>query len=256
METLAIPEEAAKIQRLQKELGASRRLIEVADESVLFENTTNKMFNKEMNRLQRVEVFNQAEEEDEVVRENMSAADKVIDSFNRTTKSFYAANNPPDRDFSRKPNSFANILVSEKYANFRFSKRANEVLSPLSPKRFGFSTRQSFALTGRAAHPGKSTSVFTPNKTPTASAMSGRNGHGSLANRVVRHRSLAVDALENVSASNAAQMQKTMQLRQQAPLKVSTVLEARASATDRSLLNQTATLSFGRQTLNNTFERT
>ena len=44
------------------------------------------------------------------------------------------------KDFSRKNNSFAPILVNDNYSNFRFSKRAGEVLSPLSKTKFGFTT--------------------------------------------------------------------------------------------------------------------
>ena len=44
------------------------------------------------------------------------------------------------KDFSRKSNSFAPVLVNDHYSNFRFSKRAGEVLSPLSKTKFGFTT--------------------------------------------------------------------------------------------------------------------
>ena len=50
METLANPEEAEKINRLRKELSASRVLTEVPNEFHIFEAATNKHFNKEMNR--------------------------------------------------------------------------------------------------------------------------------------------------------------------------------------------------------------
>ena len=42
------------------------------------------------------------------------------------------------KDFSRKTNAFAPVLVNDSYANFRFSKRAGEVLSPLNRSKFGF----------------------------------------------------------------------------------------------------------------------
>ena len=45
------------------------------------------------------------------------------------------------KDFSRKPNSFAKVLMSDNYSNFRFSKRAVEVLSPLNTKKIGLGTR-------------------------------------------------------------------------------------------------------------------
>ena len=44
-------------------------------------------------------------------------------------------------DFSRKPNSYAPILVNDTYSNFRFSKRATEVLSPLNQKALGLGAR-------------------------------------------------------------------------------------------------------------------
>ena len=42
------------------------------------------------------------------------------------------------RDFSRKTNSYAPILMNDSYSNFRFTNRATEVLSPLSKGKFGF----------------------------------------------------------------------------------------------------------------------
>ena len=50
------------------------------------------------------------------------------------------------KDFSRKNNSFAPVLVNDNYANFRFSKRAGEVLSPLSKSKFGFTMRSNQKL--------------------------------------------------------------------------------------------------------------
>lgn len=45
------------------------------------------------------------------------------------------------RDFARKTNSFAPVLINDSYSNFRFAKRAGEVFSPLSTKQFGVSYR-------------------------------------------------------------------------------------------------------------------
>ena len=50
------------------------------------------------------------------------------------------------KDFSRKNNSFAPVLVNDSYANFRFSKRAGEVLSPLSKSKFGFTMQSTQKL--------------------------------------------------------------------------------------------------------------
>ena len=50
MATLANPEEATKIRRLAKELSSSRHLTEVIDDFHLFEASTNKHFNSQMNR--------------------------------------------------------------------------------------------------------------------------------------------------------------------------------------------------------------
>ena len=47
------------------------------------------------------------------------------------------------KDFSRKTNAFAPALINDGYANFRFSKRAGEVLSPLNKTKFGLTTRTS-----------------------------------------------------------------------------------------------------------------
>ena len=38
------------------------------------------------------------------------------------------------------------MLVNDSYANFRFSKRANEVLSPLSKTKYGFTLHKSAAI--------------------------------------------------------------------------------------------------------------
>ena len=50
------------------------------------------------------------------------------------------------KDFSRKNNSYAPVLVNDSYANFRFSKRAGEVLSPLNKSKFGFTIQSSKKL--------------------------------------------------------------------------------------------------------------
>ena len=50
------------------------------------------------------------------------------------------------KDFARKNNSYAPVLVNDSYSNFRFSKRAGEVLSPLSKGKFGFSMQSSKRL--------------------------------------------------------------------------------------------------------------
>ena len=42
-------------------------------------------------------------------------------------------------DFARKSNSFGAILINDSYAKFRFSKRSNDLLSPLSREKFGYS---------------------------------------------------------------------------------------------------------------------
>ncbi len=43
------------------------------------------------------------------------------------------------KDFSRKANSYAPVLMNDSYASFRFSKRGTEVLSPLAKTKLGFS---------------------------------------------------------------------------------------------------------------------
>ena len=46
------------------------------------------------------------------------------------------------RDFARKSNSYAPILMNDSYSNFRFTNRASEVLSPLSKSKFGFTNHR------------------------------------------------------------------------------------------------------------------
>ena len=55
MEAMSNPEEAEKIDRLRKELSASRHLTDVTDDFHLFEQATNKHFNKQMNRDQQLD---------------------------------------------------------------------------------------------------------------------------------------------------------------------------------------------------------
>ena len=43
------------------------------------------------------------------------------------------------KDFSRKSNSFAPVLINDSYSKFRFTKRASDQVSPLSQSRFGLS---------------------------------------------------------------------------------------------------------------------
>ena len=45
------------------------------------------------------------------------------------------------KDFSRKSNTFEPVLFNDSYSNFRFSKRAGEILSPLSKSKFGFNLK-------------------------------------------------------------------------------------------------------------------
>ena len=44
------------------------------------------------------------------------------------------------KDFSRKISTIQPTPINDSYANFRFSKRAGEVLSPLSKSKFGLTT--------------------------------------------------------------------------------------------------------------------
>ena len=44
------------------------------------------------------------------------------------------------KDFSRKISTIQPNPINDSYANFRFSKRAGEVLSPLSKSKFGLTT--------------------------------------------------------------------------------------------------------------------
>ena len=44
------------------------------------------------------------------------------------------------KDFSRKISTIQPSPINDSYANFRFSKRAGEVLSPLSKSKFGLTT--------------------------------------------------------------------------------------------------------------------
>ena len=44
------------------------------------------------------------------------------------------------KDFSRRISSIQPSPINDSYANFRFSKRAGEVLSPLNKSKFGLTT--------------------------------------------------------------------------------------------------------------------
>ena len=45
------------------------------------------------------------------------------------------------RNFGRKTNSYAPILLHDSYQNFRFQSRPTEMLTPLSTNKFGLSHR-------------------------------------------------------------------------------------------------------------------
>ena len=100
------------------------------------------------------------------------------------------------KDFSRKANSYAPVLINDGYSNFRFSKRAGEVLSPLSKSKFGFSTMSKRKM-----------SLLTNTQGLNSEQQSGRNGapFGSLSkmnqtmgvgfSKHSRHKSLAEGSL-------------------------------------------------------------
>jgi hypothetical protein len=154
MEALANPEEASKIFRLQKELSSSRYLTEVNDSFIDFEEATNKHFNREMNKLQKEDELAQDTGKLTVLRANKVLAEISLKLKGMPKKGSKEETPQPTelqmserydrmnrKDFSRKLNSFAPILINDNYSNFRFSKRAGEVLSPLSTKKFEFGSR-------------------------------------------------------------------------------------------------------------------
>jgi hypothetical protein len=57
IEALSNPEEANKINRLKKELSTSEMLTEVPEDWKGFETVTNRHFNREMNKMQKIDQF-------------------------------------------------------------------------------------------------------------------------------------------------------------------------------------------------------
>lgn len=142
METLADPVEAIKLYRLQKELSQSNNLTEVSDEFHLFEMATNKHFNATMNKEQKLDgvIFSKPRgSAKSVVADITKKMNKKTPHVRPIEEMMY--DRMTRKDFSRKPNSFAKVLMSDNYSNFRFSKRAVEVLSPLNTKKIGLGTR-------------------------------------------------------------------------------------------------------------------
>lgn len=162
METLADPLEANKITRLRDELSGSRTLTEVADDFHLFEMATNKHFNQHMNEMQKVRDFTQTEC-NLTASLAMQALSKIKTSMAQRGDSSIEVKTVPKiktktlipsdavleerydrmsrKDFSRKTTVCPPSMINDGYANFRFSKRAGEVLSPLNKSKFGLSTR-------------------------------------------------------------------------------------------------------------------
>ena len=129
------PDEAIKINRLRKELSKSDNLTSVDDEFHIFEQLTNKHFNKEMNRevynerakgTIRKEYANKADDQEGFARIKSS----LIGSSDKTTKKSDIHN---DWHSNREQ-----WWKYDKYASFSFANRASEVLSPLSKGKFGF----------------------------------------------------------------------------------------------------------------------
>ena len=153
MQTLANPEEAIKINRLRHELSASRFLTEVQDESAQFETATNKLFNASMNKEAKQEELGKSSvEATQSVLKDLSAnaTSRVGKNFYQPTEERY--DRMVRKDFARKPNTFAPVLMNDSYSNFRFSKRAGEVLSPLSTKKFGLNRSSMFRKMSMMTH--------------------------------------------------------------------------------------------------------
>ena len=60
------------------------------------------------------------------------------------------------KDFSRKISTIQPNMVNDGYANFRFSKRAGEVLSPLNKSKFGLTTSRHLRKMSLGANPFRS----------------------------------------------------------------------------------------------------
>ena len=113
------------------------------------------------------------------------------------------------KDFSRKTNSFVPVLVNDGYSNFRFSKRAGEVLSPLSKSKFGFTLQKSNARKMSLmssnilrSDGNASKAIRSPDGGALASDRGGhrpqKGGFARLGQKSMRHNSVAVD---NVGSS-------------------------------------------------------
>ena len=142
-QALSDPQEAVKINRLRKELSRSKGLTEVEDDFHLFEAATNKHFNKEMNREAVTEQKQAARSRMESNAQGSAAAyesikSNILASVESKGSEEVRYDRMAKRDFSRKTNSYAPILMNDSYSNFRFTNRASEVLSPLSKGKFGF----------------------------------------------------------------------------------------------------------------------
>ena len=131
----------------------------------------------------------------------------ILQGRNNSTKNHHGTETRYDRmerkDFSRKNNSFAPVLINDSYANFRFSKRAGEVLSPLSKSKFGFTMRSNQKLR-KLSYAGTNNTMDKSIFGDAANSVqqhspkgSTSNGFNRFAQKSLRHKSLGGTNLMN-----------------------------------------------------------
>ena len=80
------------------------------------------------------------------------------------------------KDFARKANSYAPVLVNSSYSNFRFSERAKDVFSPLSRSKFGFQSKKHL----RKMSSNISSYAVTAGNSPSMATSPYRSNHGGI----------------------------------------------------------------------------
>jgi len=121
-------------------------LTQVEEDSHLFEASTNKHFNEQMNKQVQLDLFVNSDLKASRKNTTGKVLDAIRASLGGNMGSHQGSDNRYNRsnrhDYSRKNNGFAPILTDDSYTNFRFSKRATEMLSPLSRSRFGITSHK------------------------------------------------------------------------------------------------------------------
>lgn len=114
------------------------------------------------------------------------------------------------KEFARKPDSFPPILFNDGYSNFRFTKRAGDVLSPLNKSKFGFNDASIVRKQLRKM-------TLNPNLRTGASSKTGGNQVPKMSetvltimggNKTLRDNSFDVSRLRTMQKNTLAQTQQ------------------------------------------------